>query len=64
MVTVFLSNIHLTFDLSLLFEFSVLIDGASWHSNFFRAIKKRNSILHNQVFFLNSVSFWSIIIQN
>lgn len=29
MVTVFLSNIHLTFDLSLLFEFSVLIDGAS-----------------------------------
>lgn len=28
-VRVFLSNMHLTFDLSLLFEFSVLIDGAS-----------------------------------
>lgn len=28
-VGVFLSNMHLTFDLSLLFGFSVLIDGAS-----------------------------------
>lgn len=28
-VRVFLSNMHLTFDLSLLFGFSVLIDGAS-----------------------------------
>lgn len=46
-VRMFLSNMHLTFDLSLLSGFSVLIDRASRHSIFFKAIKERSSIMRN-----------------